>query len=197
MFFACLRKELLLNIKSMRFVLTALLFVVGMYTCSVVRTNVFNQSAADYRIARAEWKRIQHEACWAYESQWLGAMAFKPPNPMSIVAGGLDNEIDRSWRFSYNYWIGEHSPTIGRRRFDSPLFRRFLNLDMVLLTALVGSLLALVLAFDSVCGEREQGTLRLQMAGPLPRDTVLVAKLCAAVLTLFVPLVAGWVTGLA
>jgi ABC-type transport system involved in multi-copper enzyme maturation permease subunit len=85
----------------------------------------------------------------------------------------------------------------GRRRLNSPGFRGFIVPDAALLVALIGSLFPLVLIFDGVCGEREQGTLKLQLAGPLPRDTLLLAKIMAGLITLVVPMMVAWVGSVA
>jgi ABC-type transport system involved in multi-copper enzyme maturation permease subunit len=184
MFLACLRKELLLNLKSMRFLLTALLLISAIIGATAVRTHIYRQQLDGFQKARTKWLRVRQDACDAPTSFLIGMMAERPPNPLAIFAGGVENEMSRSVTFYYEEWQGELEPLSGARRLNSPAFRQFIYPDAAMLIALVGSLFALVLMFDAICGEREQGTLRLLLAGPLPRDTLLLAKAVAGLVTL-------------
>ncbi len=192
MFLACLRKELLLNLKSMRFLLTSLLLIGAIIGTTAVRAHIYRQQLEDYQQAQVEWLRVRQNACDAMVSFGLGAMVERPPNPMAVFVGGIENEMSRSVRFYHHIHDGEQEPLSGRRRLNSPAFRQFIYPDAAMLIALIGSLFALVLIFDAVCGERERGTLRLLLAGPLPRDTLLLAKITAGLVTLIVPLGIAW-----
>ena len=50
------------------------------------------------------------------------------------------------------------------------------------------SLLAILFAYDAVCGERERGTLRLTFASPVPRGVYILGKITGSLLALTVPL---------
>jgi ABC-type transport system involved in multi-copper enzyme maturation permease subunit len=67
---------------------------------------------------------------------------------------------------------------------------------MALVINMVCSLLALLLIFDAICGERERGTLKVLLAGPVARDIIIVSKLVAGLITLLVPLLLSWVISL-
>jgi len=54
----------------------------------------------------------------------------------------------------------------------------------------------MLFTYDSICGEREAGTLRLMLAGSLPRHKILLGKYFGAVLTLCIPLVMGLLVNL-
>jgi ABC-type transport system involved in multi-copper enzyme maturation permease subunit len=54
----------------------------------------------------------------------------------------------------------------------------------------------MLLVFDAVSGERKRGTLKVLLAGPLPRDVVIVSKLLAGLLTVMIPLAMAWVLSL-
>lgn len=65
------------------------------------------------------------------------------------------------------------------------------DVDIVFIVSVVLTFLASVLTFDSISGERENGTLRLLMANALPRWRIVISKIAAAVITLALPLIAG------
>jgi ABC-type transport system involved in multi-copper enzyme maturation permease subunit len=70
------------------------------------------------------------------------------------------------------------------------------SLDMALIIRVVLSLLALLLAYDAISGERERGTLAVMFANPIPRHQVLLGKLLGGMTSIAIPLAAGLLTGL-
>jgi ABC-type transport system involved in multi-copper enzyme maturation permease subunit len=191
MFLACVGKELLSHMRSLRYMLTFVLFLVLTLTGTVVRTHLYQKHVADYTEARRERMRSMEMVQWHWQSGGLGITVEKPPNPLSIFALGLENELTRS--FSLSTWM---VPTTGARKLSNPSFQYFLNLDFLLIINVVCSLIALLLTFDAVCGERERGTLKVLLSCPVPRDVVIVAKVVAGLLTVFVPLLLSWVLSL-
>ncbi len=62
------------------------------------------------------------------------------------------------------------------------------QLDLEFLVRVVLGLLAILLAFDAVAGEKELGTLRAVLSQPIPRSAFLGGKLAGSAITLLVPL---------
>jgi ABC-type transport system involved in multi-copper enzyme maturation permease subunit len=191
MFFTCFRKELLQNMVSARYLLVFALFVCVPFAATVVRTHVYKRHLQDYQEAAGERHAVMRMAIRSWQSTGLGVTVEAAPNPTSIFAGGLENEITRSYNISQ--WT---EPRTGDRKLWNPSFRYLLNLDMVLIVNIVCSLLAVLLVFDAIAGERERGTLKVLLAGPIPRDTIISAKLLAGLVTVIVPLVLAWLLGL-
>lgn len=78
--------------------------------------------------------------------------------------------------------------------------QNFLGFDAVDLTFIVEMILtfiALVLTYDAICGEKQQGTLKLLLASQVPRWQIFISKLLAAVITLAIPLLFGLIVNLA
>jgi hypothetical protein len=194
MFLNCLRKELLQNIKSARFLFALTLLGVGVMAATVIRTALHKQAVRDYHQAATDWYATR-VAIYpdAFQSAYAGAMDAKMPNPVAILAGGLENDMSVPFRMAFNPFLGPVGSNTGQRALHGYVFHEFLHLDLVLLVAYAGSLLALLLVFDSVSGERERGTLAVMLAGPTPRDTIIGAKIAAGMLTLAVPLLLMWV----
>jgi ABC-type transport system involved in multi-copper enzyme maturation permease subunit len=192
MFLTCLRKELLHNVLSLRYLVVFVLFVALTCVCTAVRTGIYRAQVAE----RAEIASLTagYEARFSewHQSKSFGHGIDKPPNPLSIIAYGLENELTRTYQQG-----GWEEPYLGTRRLSLPLFRDYLTPDFVLVTGILCSLLALVLIFDSVCGEAQEGTLRVLLAGPVPRDAVISAKMAAGLVTLLAPLLVSWVFSLA
>lgn len=63
----------------------------------------------------------------------------------------------------------------------------FTTLDWAFIVGYVLSFIALLFTFDSISGEREQGTLRLTLANPIPRHAVLIGKFLGAFISINIP----------
>ena len=59
---------------------------------------------------------------------------------------------------------------------DNPLLAIYPILDVSLVFKLVISILTLLLAYDAISGEKEQGTQKLMLCGTVPRHQVLMGK---------------------
>ena len=70
------------------------------------------------------------------------------------------------------------------------------NLDFLFIVGTVFSLLALLFTFDAVAGEREAGTLRINLSNPLPRDMFLWSKLIGGYIVFVVPFLVSFLLGL-
>jgi ABC-type transport system involved in multi-copper enzyme maturation permease subunit len=70
-----------------------------------------------------------------------------------------------------------------------PLDWLFPKIDLSFIIGVLMTLLTILLAHDSIAGDREQGALKLTLAGPVRRRTVLAAKLTGIILPTTVILV--------
>jgi ABC-type transport system involved in multi-copper enzyme maturation permease subunit len=100
----------------------------------------------------------------------------KKPTPLSIFALGLDPNMGRLLII----WESQPQNQPGGQIFDPGEKNYLLSLfrvpDFSYLVTIVLSLLALFFAFDSICGEKERGTLRLMLANSVSRGEVLLSK---------------------
>lgn len=100
--------------------------------------------------------------------------------------GWGNNEFSYSWKMPWNlhYTLDTPAPV-------NPAMPSFPELDWSFAIGVVLSLMALLLTYDAVSGERRDGTLRLALANPVPRDLLLLGKFAAAMLTISIPLLLG------
>jgi ABC-type transport system involved in multi-copper enzyme maturation permease subunit len=121
------------------------------------------------------------EQLWQFMSG--GMNMEKRPGAMAVLGRGLEGEMTRT--LSYSGW---NEVEVGPLRIVSPLLRIFAAPDFIYIINIIGSLLALLFVYDAVCGEKEQGTLRLKMTYPVPRDYILLAKWAGGLISLGLPL---------
>jgi ABC-type transport system involved in multi-copper enzyme maturation permease subunit len=106
----------------------------------------------------------------------------KKPNVMSIFVQGLERRISRPAYSSLHKELD----------FDDVSHTNLLTdmyaiPDLMYIVQIAMSLLALLFTFQSVCGERERGTLKLMLANPVPRHVILLGKWLGGYLCLALP----------
>ncbi|HVP50326.1 MAG TPA: ABC transporter permease subunit [Candidatus Bathyarchaeia archaeon] len=128
---------------------------------------------------------------WTPENELAVFRAVRRPNPLSVFIRGLDGAIPEYWDFTPTGI--EEGPSALRPKRLSDLLGQ---LDMEFLIRVALGLLAILLAFDAVSGEKEMGTLRLAFSQPISRAGFLTGKLIAGAIALLVPVAASFLVAL-
>jgi ABC-type transport system involved in multi-copper enzyme maturation permease subunit len=127
-------------------------------------------------------------------TSWMGFpnRVFRDPDPLQIFAGGVHNDVGRLSS------VSAMAETKLRQSIysDDPILAIFRFLDLTFIIQVVLSLFAILLTYDAISGEREQGTLQLAFANPVPRANYLVAKFVGNWLGLVMPLLVPLLLGL-
>jgi len=161
------RKEIVSNLLSYKFFIVLLLMVLLVATSLFIMHRDFSGRVADYQLIRPEPGE---------------PIAVVPPNPLSIFAKGLENAMTRSFEVGstgIEVRAGQASGNIIYAFFPAP--------DFLYIVRVVLSLVALLFGFDQISREREQGTLKLLLSGPVSRAQVLLGKWLGNFLSLAVP----------
>ncbi|HYJ47475.1 MAG TPA: ABC transporter permease subunit [Pyrinomonadaceae bacterium] len=138
-------------------------------------------------IARGEQKL--HEATTWSEVQPL---LVRPTAPLMILNAGFETREGRI-AIASNSQIPaktEDGPV------GTPYLARFGEFDVTTVVVYLLGLLAVLLSFDAVSGEKERGTLALAFSNPLSRGQVLAGKYLGGILALALALVASLLTAL-
>lgn len=112
--------------------------------------------------------------------------AYRRPRALQFVADAEDDMRPNMISYSTAY---VDNPD--RSRSLSYQKRRYERLDWSFAIGVLGTFLAVVLSFNAISGEKEEGTLRLILSNSVSRSTVLAAKLLAIAAATFFPLVVG------
>ncbi len=171
------RKEIAANLLSYKFFIVILLASVLIFTSLFVMGRDFRARQADYQLIRPDPGQ---------------PIAVLPPNPLSVFAKGLDEAMTRSFEVGLT---GIEART--GRGGGNPVFAFFPAPDFVYVVKIVLSLVALLFGFDLVSRERENGTLKLQLANALPRSTLMAGKWLGSLASLAVPFLLVTMIGIA
>jgi len=175
-------KEIRAHVLSFRFALAfALLFVLIVSSVEIIALGYDRQVNSYAEAARAQKEKLA-EAADFRRLRYGGIEVERRPNPLSVFAVGLEKEMSRSISISQM-----REARLGRSKYANPLYVLFPAPDLLYIVNIVGSLLAVLFAFDAICGEQEGGTLRLLLAQSLPRHTLLLAKWIGGYIALILP----------
>ena len=178
-----IRRELLDNLMTFRFVVVFIITLLLVVANTSVLIKDYDRRLASY-----------NSAVKSNQEQLLGRRTYssgsfdvvRPPNLLSIFNAGLDKRLSNEI-FVFNglvptLWDGQlHGST-------NPLLNLFSSIDIVFIFEVVLSLMSLIFAYDALAGERERGTLRLVLTHPVSRGKILLAKYISAMICLLVPL---------
>ena len=124
-------------------------------------------------------------------------LLYKKPSPLRFCADGgeafLSDVVGGAFLWVHQWSSGRLK---GFWRLDYPVATPNLinirpdvtKVDWAFIIGYILSLIALLFTFDSISGEREHGTLRLMLANPIPRHTVLIGKFLGALISIIIPL---------
>lgn len=214
MFRAIIRKELLLNLVSFRFVVSVVLLsalIIGSMQMMAVN---YSRRLQDYStgvemhnndIASID-TRLQFEA--------FGVTRDPRPAMLGIFSIGLEGQMSRSFMvpgFSMPGGDGgggggggnpmfQNSKLVGimpeGSKYSNPIFMLFMPPDYVYVINIVLSLLALLFSFDTISGEKEDQTLKLILTNAVPRDTLLLGKWIGGTLSIWIPFMIAFGIGI-
>lgn len=185
------RKELLAHLRTMRLVVALIFTVVLCLLTTLMGSLDYSRNVSEYERLLKE-DRIRLNSVETIER--AEPNTFLPPQPVQILCRGIVQAAGQS----FNVEVGEYvigARSLGRSSADDMLFT-LSQVDFVGVVSLVLSFLAIVLGFDAICGEREQGTLRLLLSHSVPRAQIVLAKLIGGFLSVCTPLALAYALSL-
>jgi len=187
------KKELLLNLMTFKFLVGTILCVVLTAVFMPVLLNDYQQRLKDYNAnVAANEAELYNAKVYLNISSFRGLDIYRPPTVLSVFSKGVENQLSNSTRIKHN-----QVPEISARLIEvNPYLSILPALDISLIFKIVISALTLLVASDVISGDRERGTLKLILSGTVARYKVLLGKLLAGLMTLFVPLTIAFLVGL-
>jgi ABC-type transport system involved in multi-copper enzyme maturation permease subunit len=185
-------KEIHQGIMSLRYLLI-LVLTISIFTASGLffikkftdRRNDYNEQVLENRKNLEE--NAQHLNSLAPVNQYL----IRPPLQTELFASGSEKYLSDRIGFTMFRYAGYDN--IDRLNYK---INPFNDLDWVFIVGLILSFAALVLTFDSISGEKERGTLRLQCSYSLSRFKLIIAKYLSSLILMTIALICGIVVNL-
>ena len=192
MLMTLIQKEMMHHILSVRFVALLLMCALLIPLTFSISYRKYSQSLTDYQESvnrsRSETKENPPNA---QDPDVEVSKLFLKPTPLSVFANGLEEVLPTYLGMTRN-GIRPGSTALAQ----APLAYVLGNLDFLFIVGTVFSLLALLFTFDAVAGEREAGTLRINLSNPVPRDVFLWSKLIGGYVVFVIPFLVAFLLGL-
>ena len=189
------KRELYDNLNSLRFALTAVLLIGLMLTNAIVHLREHPGRVQKYREGVAAYQNrlnpYAEESLYRLAQKGPGDLYKKPSSLRFCAEGGeifLADHTSISHRWSTStlesFWILTYpsvTPNVNNVRPEVT------KVDWGFIIGYVLSLIALLFTFDAISGECERGTLRLTLANPISRHTLLIGKFLGALISVSIP----------
>jgi len=168
-----IKKEIQNNIFSFRFIIAFVLLVVIVPVTILILTDDYVRRMDEY--SQRQNSVEQYLKNYAHFNR-IGTILVpsQPPLPFQMLIRGLNPDD-----FILENVFGEFN------KDSLPVM--FPLVDLTFIVTILLSLIALVFSYDSICGEKEDGTLKLMLANPLSRAKLILGKIVGGMLTLFIP----------
>ncbi len=199
------KKEMLSHLLSQRFAACTALAVVLIIANGMLTSQTYVQKKASYLTQRAVEDNKFHEITYysalgkdLFSSVGGGfnakpaPRALRPPRPLEVFAQGVEQEVGQAVKVLL-FEVPYQTEAIAPFQSGNPYLAILASFDMVYIFQLVLCLLAILIASETISGEKEDGTLRLMLTTNVSRAQVLVGKILAGLTTLAIPTTLGFI----
>jgi len=186
-----------LFVKEIREAFASRRFWVILALCLVLIPLGVEVSLKDYRTRLQNYR----EAVRIYQEQTKtasdvlykgGAKAFAPPSPLSFISLGLELILPNVAETQAKYGEPPAVMRLSNNQGRDNLYEFFYGpLDLIFVVGVVMSLLAVIMSYGAIAGEKEQGTLGLVLSNSVPRAKLILAKAAANSVVLVIPFLLG------
>jgi ABC-type transport system involved in multi-copper enzyme maturation permease subunit len=140
----------------------------------------YHQMVADYsRNVNGDLEEMRKKAKNLNNLAFYPHRVYKSSNPLRLCAEGREKDTPNSFVVT----ISKINNMENRARVNF-LRARIEDLDWAFIIGVIVSFAAILLTYDAICGEREDGTLRLILSNSIPRTTLLLGKYLGAAISL-------------
>jgi len=181
------KQRFLSNLVSLRLLVAFIIIETLFLASALVAVREFSQRQRLYHSSVQEHAESVKETRTYAE---LSVTIDRPPSVMSIFCAGSDRNAARSITVAHS-----QAPVMtDGTDADNPLMAVFSTLDLISIIQIILSLTVLLFAYDSISGEKEQGTLRLILSNRVPRHTYLAGNFLGGLASIYLPLIVGFIS---
>jgi ABC-type transport system involved in multi-copper enzyme maturation permease subunit len=186
-----IQREFTSNVLTSRFMIGFVVCLISTAAAVFVQVEDYEKRLAAYHTALQEHQ--EEIRTWDTYRQ-INPKAHRQPNPLSIFNVGTEKSgADMvSIRLAIPIWEQQAQ----KQGSDNPFLSIFFAVDVIFVFKIVLSALAILFAYNTISGEREDGTLKLVLSNPIPRDTLIFGKYLGGMLSLFPIVVMSFAVGI-
>ncbi len=182
-----IHKEILANLLSFRFILSLVLIILLFTVSGFVFVGKYRQQSKDYwEKANENLEGLSGQTGQLYRLAFYKQSIWRKPKLLALCAEGFEKSLPN--HFKFDIFSNDLPELKGQGNFT---LSHFSSIDWIFTISMILSFLALVFTYDSVSGEKDDGTLRQMLANTIPRYEVLLGKYLGVMLTIGIPLFIG------
>ena len=198
MVFHIAKKEFIENLMTLKFTLSFMFCLILVLLSVIISTRNYETRLNEY----SSMESYNRAKGFSLDNPKIKIRIQKRPEVLSHFAIGVEKRLGNS--FEVVYW---EAPFTAQSYRTDPMgvflhsqrrryLQEFSDIDFVFIVKVIFSLLAIFLIYNTICGEKEHGQLRLILANPIPRGEILIGKLLGQALCLLLPLIVSFVFSL-
>jgi ABC-type transport system involved in multi-copper enzyme maturation permease subunit len=175
------RRELLDNILSFKFMASVLVVIVLVVISTLYLADDYLDRLKDFDKGMANAREyLSKIPVYSY----LEVGIYKSPSPLSVFVSGIERNTGNRVTLTHREIPTELEGGLVKNEFS----RIFSFFDLSSVIVVVFTILAILLSYDSVSGEKESGMLSLALSQAVPRHKFLLGKYLGGLFSLLVPL---------
>ena len=186
-----IQREFVSNVLTSRFMIGFIVCLLSTAAAVFVQVEDYEKRLTAYHIAVQGHQETVRT--WDLYSQ-INPKAHRKPNALSIFNVGMEKSGADMVSIQLATPIWEKSAQ--KHGSDNPFLSIFLSIDVIFLFKIVLSALTILFAYNTISGEREDGTLKLVLSNPIPRDTLMAGKYFGGMLSLFPIMIISFIVGI-
>ena len=192
MFGTLIRTQILENVYGIKFVVTFIVCTLLVIAATITGIGRYEaQLSEEQKIISINRGNLQEAGSW-HDAARNGIKVIKTTTALGIFSSGLEESVGRTATVKE----GDFPHMEDSIYSTAPIFAVFGDLDLTFIIKIVISLFAILFTYDMISGEKENGTLKLCLSNPVPRNTYLLGKSIGSFISLLIPLIIPLLVGL-
>jgi ABC-type transport system involved in multi-copper enzyme maturation permease subunit len=184
------KREFLDNLLSFKFIACVVVAIVVSLASTSILTRDYQDRLKNYdkgvALAKEELTKIPVYSC-------LKIKLFRKPSPLSIFVAGIER---KAGNYAEIPILGMDIPTSLQGGVTKNEFAAAFSIfDFSSVIIIIFTVLAILLSYGSISGEKEDGQLALALANSVPRHKILLGKYFGALASIAVPLAFCFILG--
>jgi hypothetical protein len=167
-----IRRVILEGMRNSQYLFLTVLIVILFVANGAVYSLGYRRQMEDYRETIAENYRLLQPACKSLSDVAIFEQTVRrPPSPAAFIADGGEQFLSNAVLLNaFGRWETIRQNAVNDR---SPIQQ---PIDWIFIIGTLTTLLAVLVSYSSVSGEKQSGTLRQVLSNPLPRYKFVLAK---------------------
>ena len=187
-----IHKEILENLLSFRFILSLVLIILLFAVNGFIFVGKYRQQSSNYwEKTNENLEGLSEQSDRLFQLAFHRQSALRKPRPLALCSEGFEKTLPNY--FTFNMFSSELPDIEGQGNFT---LSHFNSIDWVFIISMILSFLALVFTYDTISGEKEDGTLRLMLSNTIPKYQLLLGKYLGVLFSVGIPLFIGLLVSL-